>query len=69
MEPINNDENTIQKLCAEAKTERNRARHREVRSQLVAFLREHASLLTSISEETYQALQQLPRRRVRHRLW
>jgi hypothetical protein len=60
MEPINNnDENTVRELCAEANAERNRARLRQLRCRLGAFLQEHASLLTSMSEETYQALRQL----------
>jgi hypothetical protein len=58
MEPINDDENTVRKLCAEANAERNRTRLKGVRSRLKAFLREHASLLISMSEETYQALRQ-----------
>ena len=59
MEPIiNDDENTVRKLCAEANAERNRTRLKGVRSRLKAFLREHASLLTSMSEETYEALRQ-----------
>jgi hypothetical protein len=60
MEPIiNDDENTVRKLCAEANAERNRARLKGVRCRLKGFLREHASLLTSMSEETYQASRQL----------
>jgi hypothetical protein len=60
MEPINNDdENTVRKLCAEANAERNRARLRQLRCRLGTFLHEHASLLTSMSEETYEALRQL----------
>jgi hypothetical protein len=58
MEPINKDENTVRKLCAEANSERNRTRLKGVRSRLKAFLREHASLLISMSEETYEALRQ-----------
>ena len=58
MEPINDDESTVRKLCAEANAERNRTRLKGVRSRLKAFLREHASLLISMSEETYQALRQ-----------
>jgi hypothetical protein len=59
MEPIiNDDENTVRKLCAEANAERNRTKLKGVRSRLKAFLREHASLLTSMSEETYEALRQ-----------
>jgi len=58
MEPINDDENTVRKLCAEANAERNRTRLKGVRSRLKAFLREHASLLISMSEETYEALRQ-----------
>ena len=64
MEPINSDdENTVRELCAEANAERNRARLKELRSRLGAFLHEHASILTSMSEETYQALRQLTRGR------
>ena len=66
MEPINEDENTVRKLCAEANSERNRTRLKGVRSRLKAFLREHASLLISMSEETYEALRQR-RGAVRHR--
>jgi hypothetical protein len=58
MEPINDDENTVRNLCAEANAERNRTRLKGVRSRLKAFLREHASLLISMSEETYEALRQ-----------
>jgi hypothetical protein len=58
MEPINDDENMVRKLCAEANAERNRTRLKGVRSRLKAFLREHASLLISMSEETYEALRQ-----------
>ena len=58
MEPINDDENTVRKLCAEANAERNRTRLKGVRSRLKAFLREHASLLISMSEDTYEALRQ-----------
>ena len=59
MEPIiNDDESTVRKLCAEANAERNRARLKVVRCRLKAFLREHKSLLTSMSEETYEALRQ-----------
>jgi hypothetical protein len=58
MEPINEDENTVRKLCAEANSECNRTRLKGVRSRLKAFLREHASLLISMSEETYEALRQ-----------
>ncbi len=58
MESINDDENTLRKLCAEANAERNRTRLKGVRTRLKAFLREHASLLISMSEETYEALRQ-----------
>jgi hypothetical protein len=56
---IDDDENTVRKLCAEANGERNRARLRQLRCRLGAFLHEHASILTSMSEETYEALRQL----------
>ena len=60
MEPINNDdENMVRELCAEANAEGNRARLRQLRCRLGAFLHEHASILTSMSEETYEALRQL----------
>jgi hypothetical protein len=65
MEPINDDENTVRKLCAEANAELNRTKLKGVRSRLKAFLREHASLLISMSEETYEALRQR-RRAVRY---
>ena len=67
MEPINDDEDTVQKLCAEANAEPNRTRLRDVRARLGAFLHEHASLLTSMSEDTYQALRQLSAVGVRRR--
>ena len=66
MEPIDNDENTVQQLCAEANAARNLASLKDVRCRLEAFLREHASLLTSMSNETYEALRQW-RGRVRYR--
>lgn len=67
MEPNTNDaEDTVQKLCAEA-NECDQAKLRDLRSRLLAFLHEHASLLTSMSEDTYQALRRLKGLRVRHR--
>ena len=66
MEQINGDEDTVKKLCVEVSAERNRARLRHLRSRLRAFLHEHASLLTSMSEDTYQALRQLRLSRVCH---
>jgi len=57
MEAIADDvEATIQKLCAEASAERDQVKLRDVRSRLEAYLHEHASILTSMSEDTYQAL-------------
>jgi hypothetical protein len=68
MEPITNDvEDTVQKLCAEASAEHDRLKLRDVRSRLEVFLHEHASILTSMSEETYQALRKLKRLGVRRR--
>jgi hypothetical protein len=67
MEPIANDEDTVRKLCVEANTERDRVKLRDVRSRLEAFLREHARMLTSMSEDTYKALRKLKGFRVRHR--
>jgi hypothetical protein len=66
MEPVNDIENTIQKLCAQANAEHNQGKLRQVRSQLKSFLHEHASLLISMSEETYQALRKLRGLRARH---
>jgi hypothetical protein len=60
MEPIANDvEETIQKLCAEAEGERDQAKLTDVRSRLEVYLHEHASILTSMSEDTYQALRKI----------
>ena len=68
MEPITNDvEDTVQKLCAEASAEHDQLKLRDVRSRLEVFLHEHASILTSMSEDTYQALRKLKRRGVRRR--
>jgi hypothetical protein len=68
MEPIANDvEDTIQRLCADAERERNQGKLRDVRSRLEVFLHEHASILTSMSEDTYQALRKLKGLRVRRR--
>ena len=66
MELTTNDEDTVQKLCAEANAECDKAKLRDVRSRLGAFLHEHPSILNSMSEDTYQALQQLSRFGVRH---
>ena len=66
MEPLNDDEEKVRKLCAEANAEHNRARLSKVRSRLGMFLHEHASILNSMSEDTYQALRQLSWFRVRH---
>jgi hypothetical protein len=68
MEPITSDvEDTVQKLCAEANAEHDQLKLRDVRSRLEVFLHEHASILTSMSEDTYQALRKLKRRGVRRR--
>ncbi len=67
MEPIINDvEDTVQKLCAEANAERDQVKLKDVRSRLEVFLHEHSSILTSMSEDTYQALRRLKGRGVRH---
>ena len=68
MEPIINDvEDTVQKLCAEANAERNQGKLKDVRARLDVFLHEHASILTSMSEDTYEALRKLKGLGVRHR--
>jgi hypothetical protein len=68
MESIPNDvEDTVQKLCAEANAEHDQLKLRDVRSRLGVFLHEHASILTSMSEDTYQALRRLKGHGVRHR--
>jgi hypothetical protein len=68
MESIANDvEDTIQRLCAEISTERDQVKLRDVRSRLEMYLHEHASILTSMSEDTYQALRKVKGLRVRHR--
>jgi hypothetical protein len=67
MEPVNDAESTIQKLCAQAEAEHNQGRLREVRFRLKSFLHEHASLLISMSEDTYQALRRLRGLRGRRR--
>ena len=60
MESIaNDDEDTIQMLCAEADAERDQAKLKDVRARLEVFLHEHASILTCMSEDTYQALRKL----------
>jgi hypothetical protein len=60
MEPVANDvEETIQKLCAEADGERNLMKVMDIRARLAVYLHEHASVLTSMSEETYQALRKI----------
>jgi hypothetical protein len=67
MEPIANDvEDTIQRLCADADAERDQAKLKDVRARL-EVLHEHASILTSMSEDTYQALRKVKGLRVRHR--
>ena len=66
MEPVNDAENTIQKLCEQANAEHNQGKLREVRSRLKSFLHEHASLLISMSEDTYQALRRHRGLRARH---
>jgi hypothetical protein len=68
MEPLINDvEDTVQKLCAEANAEHDQLKLKDVRSRLELFLHEHTSVLTSMSEETYQALRKLKRLGVRRR--
>jgi hypothetical protein len=68
MEPITNDiEGTIQRLCAEADAERDQVKLKDVRYRLEVFLHEHASILTSMSEETYKALRKLKALRSRRR--
>jgi len=60
MESIADDvEATIQKLCAEASAERDQVKLRDVRSRLEVYLHEHASILTSMSEDSYQALRKI----------
>ncbi len=49
----------MRKLCSEANEEGDPGKLRDVRSRLWAFLHEHASILISCSEETYQALRKL----------
>ena len=67
MEPTDENEDTVQRLCAEANAERNQGKLKEVRARLQVFLHEHASILTSMSEDTYQALRRLQGHGVRHR--
>jgi hypothetical protein len=67
MEPTDENEDTVQRLCAEANAEHNQGKVKDVRARLEVFLHEHASLLTSMSEDTYQALRKLKGRGVRHR--
>ena len=67
MEPTDENEDTVQRLCAEANAERNQGKLKEVRARLQVFLHEHASILTSMSEDTYQALRRLKGQGVRHR--
>ena len=68
MESIaNDDEDTIQRLCAEADAERDQAKLKDVRARLEVFLHEHASILTSMSEDTYQALREVKGLRVHRR--
>jgi hypothetical protein len=67
MEPTDENEDTVQRLCAEANAERNQGKLKEVRARLQVFLHEHASILTSMSEDTYQALRRLKGHGVRHR--
>ena len=60
MESVADDvEATIQRLCAEASAERDQVKLRDVRSRLELYLHEHGSILTSMSEDTYQALRKL----------
>jgi len=58
---------TIQRLCAEASTERDQEKLKDIRARLEVFLHEHAYVLTCMSEDTYQALRKLKGLRVRHR--
>ena len=68
MEPIANDiEDSIQRLWAEADAERDQAKLKDVRARLELYLHEHAWILTSMSEDTYQALRKLKGLRVRRR--
>jgi hypothetical protein len=68
MEQRTEVEETVKRLCAEASTERNRSELRRVLARLKQILREHASTLRSMSEETYQALRKLKKPSVRHRV-
>ena len=52
---------------AQANEEGDPGKLRDVRSRLWAFLHEHASILISGSEETYQALRKLKALRARRR--
>jgi len=67
MEPTDEDEDTVQRLCAEASSERDQVKLKDVRARLEVFLHEHASILTCMSEDTYQALRKVKGLRVRHR--
>jgi hypothetical protein len=67
MEPTDENEDTVQRLCAEANAERNQGKVKDVRARLEVFLHEHSSILTSMSEDTYQALRSLKGHGVRHR--
>jgi hypothetical protein len=60
MEPIADEiEDTIQKLCAEISAERDQVKLSDLRSRLEVYLHEHAFILTSLSEDTYQALRKI----------
>ena len=67
MEPTDENEDTVQRLCAEANAERNQGKVKDVRARIRVFLHEHASILTSMSEDTYQALRKLKGHGLRHR--
>jgi len=49
-------ENTVKRLCAIAIAQRNRRALNNVKIQLREILREHAELLRSMSEDTFDVL-------------